>query len=151
MRPLPLALFVAVLPVWTYLLLVPNPVPPVVRDLLGFWDHAAFVAAKSLHAGAYAFLTLAGAVGFGRRFAVWVALAMAAHGAATEYGQTFVPNRTGKVLDAVIDAAGAAAGGVAARRWGRGQETSPPGPLSDLGRGGHPASESSDFGLAQEQ
>ena len=116
MRTAALVTFAIVLPVWTYLLLVPNPVPPAVVELLGFWEHAKFVAAKSLHASCYAFLTFVGIAGFGRRSALWVALALVLHGALTEYGQTFVPNRTGKWLDVGIDTAGVIIGSLAARR-----------------------------------
>lgn len=119
MRAAALAILLVALPVWTVLLLVPNPVPTPVRALLGFWEHALFVAAKATHAGCYAFLACAAVVAFGRRRAGWVVLVLVLHGAATECGQTLVPNRGGTVRDAAIDAAGVLAGVAVARRWSR--------------------------------
>ena len=101
------AAFAGGLAVWTFLLLEPNPVPDAVRSGLGVWD---FLAAKSLHVAAYLLLTAAGQLAVPRRFRVAVALVMLAHGAATEAGQTYVPNRHGCVQDVLIDAAGVAAG-----------------------------------------
>lgn len=119
MRIAALIVFCVILSVWTYLLLIPNPVPPGVNDLLGFWEHAKFVAAKSLHASCYGFLTLVGCAAFGWRRVKWVALAMVAHGAVTEYGQTFVPNRTGTVQDVFIDAAGVTVAYLLVRQFAR--------------------------------
>lgn len=107
--------FAVALPVWTWLLLTPNPVPPAVRELLGFWDHAAFVAAKSLHAGVYAGLAALGTAAAGPRWRAVVAGLML-HGAATEIGQTYTPNRSGSVRDVLIDWSGIAAGTYVVRR-----------------------------------
>ena len=41
------------------------------------------------------------------------------HGVGTEIGQTYVPNRTGKVTDVLIDWAGITAGLLALRWWNR--------------------------------
>lgn len=113
-------LFLAVHAVWTWLLLAPNPVPEAVRELFSWWDWFQFLAAKSLHAGGYATLTvLAGIAVPGRRWK-WVALGfLLLHGVGTEIGQTFVPNRTGRVRDVVIDWAGTAASVGLGWRWWR--------------------------------
>ena len=94
---------------WTWKLLEPNPVPEVVSArLTGDWR---FLAAKSLHAGAYAFLAVLGVSlrvpGYWRWFFVGL---LALHGVATEIGQTFVPGRSGRVWDVVIDWGGVALG-----------------------------------------
>jgi VanZ family protein len=98
-------LFLAFLALWTWKLLEPQPVPEELRKGLAGYD---FVAAKMLHACGYAFLTiLAATLPVGRRFLVGVLLL---HGVGTEIGQTFVPNRTGRVFDVVIDWCGIALG-----------------------------------------
>lgn len=113
-------LFAGLLSIWTWLLLEPNPVPERVHELLSWWDWLPFLAAKSLHAGGYATLTvLAGIAVPGRR---WKGIALAfllLHGAATEIGQTFVPNRSGSIRDVVIDWVGIAAGVGLGWHWWR--------------------------------
>ena len=112
------AVFWPVLAAWTWKLLEPSPVPEsVLTGLRGFWDLLPLVAAKTLHALGYAFLAclLWTWLPVGRWRVIGVALLLL-HGAGTEIGQTFVPNRTGKVTDVVIDWAGVTAG-VIAPRW----------------------------------
>ncbi len=93
------ALFAVVLGLWTWKLLEPNPVPP--RLALGDWQ---FWAAKALHVGAYAFLAVfAATLPVARRWRWYLVGLLALHGAATEIGQTFVPNRSGSVRDVLID------------------------------------------------
>ena len=107
-------LLVLAVPVWTWLLLEPNPVPAAVKSFLGFWDWAAFLVAKTLHAGVYATLALlawcAAPAGAGRRWRQLALGLLVLHAAGTEVGQTYVPGRTGTVKDVVIDAVGIAAG-----------------------------------------
>ena len=50
--------FVPALAVWTWKLLEPNPVPEPVLSFLSVWDFLPYLAAKTLHAGGYAFLTV---------------------------------------------------------------------------------------------
>lgn len=101
----PFAAFALFLGLWTWKLLEPNPVPEELSArLTGDWR---FYAAKSLHAGAYAFLTVLAVALPVPRYWRWYFLGLLAlHGAATEIGQTFVPNRTGSVRDVLIDWAG---------------------------------------------
>lgn len=102
--------FVALLAVWTWKLLEPAPVPERLRlalDLSGL----AFLAAKCLHLTGYAVLAaLGGSLVPGRRWRRAVVVFLALHGVGTEIGQTYVPNRTGRVRDVVIDWAGIALG-----------------------------------------
>jgi VanZ family protein len=90
------------LSLWTWKLLDPNPVPEAVADKLK--GDLRFFAAKLLHAGAYAFLTFLAVTlpvpNYWRWFLVGL---LVLHGVATEIGQTFVPGRTGKVWDVLID------------------------------------------------
>lgn len=95
----PFVAFAAVLGLWTWKLLEPNPVPPSLA--LGDWQ---FWAAKALHVGVYAFLTLlAVTLPVPRHWRWFFVGLLALHGAATEIGQTFVPNRSGSVRDVLID------------------------------------------------
>lgn len=111
------AAFVSLLAVWTWKLLEPAPVPERLRlalDLAGL----AFLAAKFLHLTGYAVLTaLGGSLVPGRRWRWAVVVFLALHGVGTEIGQTYVPNRTGRVRDVVIDWAGIALGAWALQRW----------------------------------
>lgn len=104
--------FAAFLGLWTWKLLEPSPVPEALTAELGAdWR---FVLAKALHATAYAFLTvLAFALPVARRWHWLLVGLLALHGAATEIGQTFVPNRSGSVRDVFIDWAGVALGALA--------------------------------------
>jgi len=106
-----MVLFVLSLGVWTWKLLESNPLPPVVKDLLSWSEWLMFALAKSLHAGAYAYCTVVGRLGFtDRRAKSGVAAFMVLHGIGTEIGQTYIPNRHGSVRDVVIDSVGVLAG-----------------------------------------
>ena len=87
--------FLVFLGLWTWKLLEPNPVPEAISERLK-GDVRVF-AAKSLHAGAYAFLTVLAVTlpvpNYWRWFLVGL---LALHGVATEIGQTFVPGRDGQ-------------------------------------------------------
>lgn len=90
---------------WTWKLLDPNPVPEAVSAKLQ--SELRYVAAKCLHACAYGFLTLLAVTLPVPTYWRWfLAALLAAHGVATEIGQTFVPGRTGTVRDVLIDWAG---------------------------------------------
>ena len=104
--------FVALLAVWTYLLVKENPIPEVVEE---FPLEFRFLAAKCLHAGVYAGLTVfAGLLPLpatvARRARLTLIALLVAHGAGTEYAQTFVPGRTGTKRDVAIDWGGVTAG-----------------------------------------
>jgi hypothetical protein len=87
---------------WTWKLVEPNPVPEELARRLG--GDAQFAAAKLLHAGGYAFLTLLAVTLPVPHYWRWfLAGLLALHGAATEIAQTFVPNRYGSVRDVLID------------------------------------------------
>jgi hypothetical protein len=90
---------------WTWKLVEPNPVPEeLARRMSG---DARFAAAKALHAGGYAFLTLlAVALPVPNYWRWFLAGLLALHGVATEVAQTFVPNRHGSARDVLIDWAG---------------------------------------------
>jgi VanZ family protein len=115
---LPVVLFVSLLALWTWKLLEPNPLPDAVEREIP--STMKFVLAKSLHAAAYACLTILAAflpvssLGFRA-----VILLLALHGIGTEIGQTYVPNRTGSVRDVAIDWSGIGVG-LLAIRCGRG-------------------------------
>ena len=118
--------FAVGLALWTWKLLDPHPVPDGVRAALGYWAWLPFLAAKGLHFTGYAFLTVAGQLAVPRRTRLAVAALMVAHGAATEVGQTYVPNRDGNVRDAAIDAAGVAACTLLLRRVSRDRPAAEP-------------------------
>ncbi len=90
---------------WTWKLVEPNPVPEeLARRLSG---EERFAAAKALHAGGYAFLTLLAVTLPVPNYCRWfLAGLLALHGVATELAQTFVPNRHGSARDVLIDWAG---------------------------------------------
>lgn len=113
------AIFLVFLGLWTWKLLEPYPVPEDLRDGL---ERAglSFIAAKSLHAAGYAFLTiLAFTLPVPKRWRWFLVLLLAWHGVATEIGQSFVPNRTGRVRDVLIDWLGIGLGLLAVRAWPR--------------------------------
>ncbi len=114
-------LFLVLLALWTWKLLEPSPVPESLKlSLASIWDLLPYVAAKCLHAGGYATLTALAWVWAPTRRWKWVAVAfMMLHGVGTEIGQTYVPNRTGKVSDVLIDWTGITAGLLAVRRFWR--------------------------------
>ncbi len=98
----PFAVFLIFLGLWTWKLLEPYPVPEALeREISTDWK---FALAKSLHASAYAFLTVLAAFLPLRRPYFWLVVAvLALHGVGTEIGQTYVPNRHGCVRDVLID------------------------------------------------
>lgn len=113
------AVFLLFLGLWTWKLLEPHPVPEELRDGL---ERAglSFLAAKTLHAAGYAFLTiLAFTLPVPRRWNHFLVFLLVLHGAATEIGQTFVPNRTGRVRDVLIDWLGIGLGLLAIYAWRR--------------------------------
>jgi VanZ family protein len=110
-----LLVFVVFLSLWTWKLLEPYPVPESVRGGLASAG-LSYVAAKSLHLGGYAFLTVLGAT-LSRRWQWWVVAFLMLHGVGTEIGQTFVRNRTGTVTDVLIDWVGIGAGVLVVRWW----------------------------------
>ena len=112
--PLYTIVFLVFLALWTWKLLEPQPLPEVIRGGIGVdW---AFFLAKTLHGGAYAFLTVLGTHAFPRH-QWWLVAVLAMHGVGSEIGQTFVPNRHGCVRDVLIDWGGIAGGLVALRVW----------------------------------
>lgn len=113
-----LGVLLAALGVWTWKLLEPHPVPASVRDELSAGAFA--VLAKSAHAGAYAFLAmLAWTLPVSRRWRLALVAFLVLHGVGTEIGQTFVPNRTGRATDVLIDWCGVIAGLAVLRLWKR--------------------------------
>ncbi len=95
-------LFLLILALWTWKLLEPIPVPARITQELS--DVARFLLAKGLHLAVYAILMLLAMSlplpAFGRCFLVGL---LALHGVATEMGQTFIPGRTGSIVDVFID------------------------------------------------
>jgi VanZ family protein len=106
---------------------VPHPVPEPLLDALGFWSWLPLLAAKTLHFAGYAMLTALAQYAAGVRYRPLIAAVMVAHGVGTEVGQCYIPNRTGKVRDVVIDTAGVAAGTLLLRRGSR-RADAPPDP-----------------------
>jgi VanZ family protein len=99
----PYATFLIFLGLWTWKLLEPYPVPEAIGAQIPS-EEMKFALAKSLHAAAYAFLTVLAACLPVRRPYFWlVVVTLLLHGVGTEIGQTFVPNRNGCVRDVVID------------------------------------------------
>jgi VanZ family protein len=113
-----LLLFLVFLGLWTWKLLEPVPVPP--QMVSGLSGQMRLILAKCLHLGGYTFLTvLALTLPASRGWRTFLFALLLLHGAGTEYGQTLVPNRTGKVTDVLIDWAGTALGVLAIRWWRR--------------------------------
>jgi VanZ family protein len=113
-------LFVAV---WSTALLVPDPIDILLRHTEGVVElshRTTFLMAKSLHVAAYALAAvLTGWLHTSTRWR-WGLLAFwSLHACATEYGQTFVPGRTGSVRDVIIDHIGLAIGLSLSWRWWR--------------------------------
>lgn len=111
--------FLVFLSLWTWKLLEPHPVPDEISEGLAKAG-LSFVAAKSLHAAGYAFLTILAATlpvpQYWQRFLVGL---LVMHGVATEIGQTYVPSRSGRVNDVLIDWCGIAMGLLALKLWRR--------------------------------
>jgi hypothetical protein len=114
-----LSVFLVVLGLWTWKLLEPFPVPEDLREGLAKAG-LSFALAKLLHVVGYAFLTiLALTLPLPARWRWFVVILLVVHGVATEVGQTFVPNRTGRVWDVLIDWLGIALGVLIVRSAGR--------------------------------
>ncbi|MBY0461462.1 MAG: VanZ family protein [Gemmataceae bacterium] len=113
-------MFAVFLGLWTWKLLEPYPVPESLAGRLGVdWK---FYLSKTLHCGAYAFLTVLAMTLPLRRYWRWYFVGLLLlHGVGTEIGQLYVPNRYGSVRDVVIDWVGVGLGlltcWVAARRF----------------------------------
>jgi|GEM_PF-879283 len=102
-------LFLLFLGLWTWKLLEPNPVPEAIAEKLK--GDLKFFLGKGLHACAYAFLTLLAVTLPLPQYWRWFFVGLLVlHGVATEIGQTFVPNRTGRAYDVLIDWGGIAVG-----------------------------------------
>jgi VanZ family protein len=103
------------LAVWTAALLTTTPAA-IGKEALP--THLHFPTAKALHVCAYAFLTTyAARLPVGRMR--WLLLALLSlHAAGTEFLQLFVPGRTGKVTDVLIDHVGIVLGlSLSWKRW----------------------------------
>ena len=113
----PYVVFLIFLALWTWKLLTPVPVPEVIDRQIP--DDLRFVLAKSLHACAYAYLTVLAALLPLRWSSFWVVVGvLAMHGIGTEIGQTFVPSRHGCIQDVLIDWAGISLGLLVIWSWG---------------------------------
>ncbi len=111
------AAFAVLLALWTWKLVSPNPVPDEVRSGLESAG-LSLAAAKTLHLSGYALLAaLAGTLPVPRYGRVFLVGLLVLHGVATEVVQTFVPNRTGKASDVLIDWVGIAVGALVAQIW----------------------------------
>lgn len=109
--------FLGFISLWTWKLLEPYPVPEELREGLASAG-LDFAAAKTLHAIGYAFLTvLAGTLPIARLWRHWLIGLLVLHGVATEIGQTFVPNRTGRAADVFIDWGGVLMGTLVVGCW----------------------------------
>jgi VanZ family protein len=105
----PFAVFLIFLGLWTWKLLEPHPIPEAVDQQLS--DDLKFAFAKSLHACAYAFLTVLAAFLPIQRSYFWgVVVFLALHGVGTEIAQTYIPSRNGCVRDVIIDWVGVGLG-----------------------------------------
>jgi hypothetical protein len=92
--------------IWTWKLLEPKPVSEeFILQLRSWLDILPFLLAKLLHFTGYSGLTGLFMITLGRHWRIAVIL-MILHGIGTEIGQTFVPNRTGKVTDVFLDSCG---------------------------------------------
>ena len=114
-------LFWPALAVWTWRLVVPNPVPESVLELLSWLQIAQYIAAKTLHLLGYTYLTVTLGLWVPcRRRPLLLALTlMLLHGLATEVIQTIVPGRSGRSLDVLIDWTGVTLGVLVGWRFWR--------------------------------
>ncbi len=101
---------------WTWKLLEQQPVPESISAQLT--EDERFGAAKSLHMVGYGFLTILAVMlpvpNYWRWFFVGL---LALHGVATEIAQTYIPGRTGRVMDVVIDWGGITLGVLIWQVW----------------------------------
>lgn len=109
------------LALWTWKLVQPQPVPEEVLALVSWSEWAHFLAAKSLHLLGNTYLTVLLGIWVPRRRSplLLAFTLMLAHGLATEIIQTFVPHRTGKARDVLIDWSGVWLGVLIGWRWWR--------------------------------
>jgi VanZ family protein len=108
LRPWLCAGFVALLIVWTWKLVEPNPVPAALeQELPADWR---FWLSKAVHFGMYFILFLLGTGGLRSRWRWGVAGLLLLHAGLTELIQTWVPHRHGSLRDVLIDGGGVAAG-----------------------------------------
>ena len=113
-----LIIFLVFLGLWTWKLLEPVPVPPQLAG--GLSGQMRLILAKCLHLGGYTFLTvLALTLPAPRRCQIFLLVLLILHAAGSEYGQSLVPNRTGKVTDVLLDWFGIGLGVFAVRWWRR--------------------------------
>lgn len=115
LRTLHALAFLVAFSVWTWALLVENPVPEKLRGELGIdWE---FILGKCLHGGAYAFLTVLGGLWPKSRRGQWFVIGLLAfHGMLTEILQaTMELGRHGCVRDVLVDWAGIVVGIVVLR------------------------------------
>ncbi len=113
-----LLVFLAFLSLWTWKLLEPIPVPPEVTG--GLSREVKFALAKTLHVCGYAFLTLlAATLPVAHRWHIFLVVLLLVHGIASEIGQSFIPNRTCKTTDVLLDWFGIVLGVVAVQWWRR--------------------------------
>jgi VanZ family protein len=105
-----------------------SPQPPLVAQAL-LPEELTFTASKSVHVGAYAFLTLLVLwlpATPKQRVALWVLLGL--HGALTEVGQRFVPGRYGSAADVLVNLTGLSLGLALALWLSRRREPEPQSP-----------------------
>lgn len=103
---------------WTIALTSPIDTPLPSAGGVAFWLEVKFYIAKTLHVCVYA--AWAAATGWLRPAPRWrlvLLFFLLTHGVATEQIQTFVPDRTGSLRDALLDHLGIALGVAAAWRW----------------------------------
>jgi VanZ family protein len=117
------AVWVGFLLLWSTALLVPNPLDPFNRYVLGgneLPEDASFWIAKSVHVAAYAIAAiLTGWLRVRSPWRWWLLAFWFVHACATELGQTFVPSRTGSLRDVALDWCGLLIGLALSRRWWR--------------------------------
>ena len=111
------AVFAVLLALWTWRLC--SPIPDALRAGMNATGEP-FLVAKAAHLLGYALLAaLAATLPVPRRGRVALLGLLVLHGVATEVIQTYVPGRTGKAADVLIDWTGIAIGALAARFWTR--------------------------------
>lgn len=114
-------LFLTCISVWTYLLLIPDPLGEV--DRMGFsWGinefslDLKFVASKTTHLIAYSFLTFLGLfLPLRPRYRLALILFILGHAVVTEIIQVSVPGRSGRYEDVIINWTGILIGYLANR------------------------------------